>query len=253
MAYANDPIGTITANIIGTQNLLEFAVAHHAQRFAFASSNEIYGENRDDVELFKEDYCGYIDSNTLRAGYPESKRAGEALCQAYKRQKGLDVVIPRLTRSYGPTLARSDTKAMTQFIRNGVAREDIVLKSAGTQHYSYTYVADAVSGLLMVLLAGVNGEAYNIADQASNVMLKDVAAMIAQESGNQVVFELPDAVEQAGFEGPAGSKQVTSAGLACPVRYGNRPGAYAADFAGRSLEDVLTGPEPLVAKAISSC
>lgn len=199
VAYANDPIGTITANIIGTQNLLEFAVTHHAQRFAFASSNEIYGENRGDVELFKEDYCGYIDSNTLRAGYPESKRAGEALCQAYKRQKGLDVVIPRLTRSYGPTLARSDTKAMTQFIRNGVAREDIVLKSAGTQHYSYTYVADAVSGLLMVLLAGVNGEAYNIADQASNVMLKDVAAMIAEESGNQVVFELPDAVEQAGF------------------------------------------------------
>lgn len=45
-------------------------------------------------------FTGYINSNTMRAGYPESKRCGEALCQAYKTQKGLDVVIPRLTRSY---------------------------------------------------------------------------------------------------------------------------------------------------------
>lgn len=33
MLYATDPIGTITTNIIGVQNLLEFAVAHHAVRF----------------------------------------------------------------------------------------------------------------------------------------------------------------------------------------------------------------------------
>lgn len=99
VAYATDPIGTVTANIIGTNNLLKFAAEHSAERFAFASSNEIYGENRGDVELFDESYCGYINSNTLRAGYPESKRCGEALCQAYKKQKNLDVVIPRFTRS----------------------------------------------------------------------------------------------------------------------------------------------------------
>ena len=82
MQYATDPIGTITTNIIGLQNMLDFAVEHKCSRFAFASSNEIYGENRGDVELFDEEYCGYIDSNTMRAGYPESKRCGEALCQA---------------------------------------------------------------------------------------------------------------------------------------------------------------------------
>ena len=164
MLYSTDPIGTITTNIIGVQNMLDFAFEHNATRFAFASSNEMYGENRGDVELFDEDYCGYINCNTLRAGYPESKRCGEALCQAYKSQKGLDVVIPRITRTYGPTMLMSDTKAISQFIKKSIAGEDIVLKSAGTQYYSYTYVADAVSGLLYVLLCGENGEAYNIAD-----------------------------------------------------------------------------------------
>ena len=199
MQYSTDPIGTITTNIIGLQNLLDFAVEHHASRFAFASSNEIYGENRGDAELFDESYCGYINSNTLRAGYPESKRCGEALCQAYKAQKGLDVVIPRLTRSYGPTMLMSDTKAISQFIKKGIAGEDIVLKSAGTQYYSYQYVADSVSGLLTILLKGENGEAYNIAEEHSDIMLRDLAAAIAEISGRKVVFEIPDAVEAAGY------------------------------------------------------
>ena len=199
VAYATDPIGTVTTNIIGTRNMLEIAAGSKGCRFLFASSNEIYGENRGDRELFDESYLGYIDCNTLRAGYPESKRCGEALCQAYRRQKGLDTVIARLTRSFGPTLLDSDTKAMSQFLRNGVRREDIVLKSKGDQFFSYTYAADAVSGLLTVLLCGADGEAYNIAEESSDVPLKDIAALIAEAAGTIVVFDLPDAVEAAGF------------------------------------------------------
>ena len=199
VAYATDPIGTVTANIIGTNNLLEYAVNHKTRRFMFASSNEIYGENRGDVEFFDEHYCGYIDSNTLRAGYPESKRCGEALCQAYLKQKDLDVVIPRLTRSYGPTMLMSDTKAISQFIKKGIEGEDIVLKSEGTQYYSYTYMLDAVAGLLTVLLKGDSGNAYNIADESGDIMLKDLASIIAGYADRKVVFELPDDVEKAGY------------------------------------------------------
>lgn len=199
MAYSTDPIGTITTNIMGLYHMIEFADRVHAERMAFASSNEIYGENRGDVEKFDERYLGYIDCNTMRAGYPESKRCGEALCQAYIAQKGMDVVIPRLTRSYGPTLLNSDTKALSQFLKKGLAHEDIVLKSAGTQYYSYTYLADAVAGLLTVLLCGKKGGAYNIADEESDIMLKDLAGIIAKASGTKVVFDVPDVVEAAGY------------------------------------------------------
>ncbi len=199
VAYATDPIGTITTNIIGTDNLLDFAAEHGCRRFVFASSNEIYGENRGDAELFDESYCGYIDSNTLRAGYPESKRCGEALCQAYLKQKGLDVVIARFTRSYGPTVKLSDTKAITQFIKKAISGEDIVLKSEGKQYYSYTYVSDAVSGFFTVLLKGECGEAYNIADIRSDITLKDLAELIADHAGKKVIMEIPDEIESAGY------------------------------------------------------
>ena len=199
LLYATDPVGTITTNVIGTQNMLEFALKHNASRFVFASSNEIYGENRGDVELFDEDYCGYINCNTLRAAYPESKRCGEALCQAYKAQNGLDVVITRLTRSFGPTMLMSDAKAVSQFIKRGIAGEDIVLKSSGNQYYSFTYMADAVSGLLWSVLKGNSGEAYNISDEDGDITLKDLAETIAQICGKRVIFEIPDTVEAAGY------------------------------------------------------
>ena len=199
VAYATDPVSTIVMNVSATKELLDLAVEKKCRRFVYASSVEIYGQNRGDVERFKEDYCGYIDSNTLRAGYPESKRCGEALCQAYIKQYGLDIVIPRIARVYGPTLQRSDTKALSQFIFDALAGKNIVLKSEGKQHFSYLHVADAVSGILTIMLKGENGSAYNVADDASNIRLHDLAQMIAMQCGRKVVFELPDATEKTGF------------------------------------------------------
>lgn len=199
IAYAQQPVSTITTNIIGTLNLLELASKKHCKRSIFASTVEIYGENRGDVEKFEESYCGYLNCNTMRAGYPESKRAGEALCQAFIRQEGLDIVIPRFPRIYGPTMQMSDSKASSQFLKRALAGEDIVLKSKGDQYFSYCHVADAVSGMLICLLRGTCGEAYNIADEQSDICLRDLAKMIADYAGTKVVFELPDEVESAGY------------------------------------------------------
>lgn len=199
VAYASDPIGTISANVMGTANLLDWATTVSCERFVFLSSVEIYGENKGDTDKFSEEYLGYIDCNTLRAGYPESKRTGEALCQAYIKQKGLDIVIPRLSRCYGPTMLSSDTKALSQFINKGINGEDIVLKSEGTQLYSYAYMADAVSGIIKLMLDGECGGAYNVVSDESDIMLKDLAKIIADYVGKKVIFELPDETERAGY------------------------------------------------------
>lgn len=199
VAYATEPVSTIVMNVSATKELLDLAVEKECKRFVYASSVEIYGQNRGDCEKFNEDYCGYIDCNTLRAGYPESKRCGEALCQAYIKQHNLDVVIPRLARIYGPTLLSTDTKALSQFIHNALNGEDIVLKSEGRQFFSYLHVADAVSGLLTVMLKGENGAAYNVADEKSDITLRDLAALIAEQCGRKVIFDIPDDAEKAGF------------------------------------------------------
>ena len=197
--YSVDPVGTITTNVLGMNNILKYSVNHKPERIFMMSSVEVYGENRGDIELFDENYLGYINCNTARAGYPESKRVSEALCQSYINQYGLDVVIGRFSRVYGPTMLKDDSKALAQFIKNALNNENIVLKSDGNQLFSYTYVVDAVGASLAIIINGLNGEAYNIADKASNVRLKDLAQILADYNNKKVVFELPDEVERKGY------------------------------------------------------
>lgn len=199
LQYSEDPVGTIASNIIGTKNLLGYAVSHGAKHFCFVSSVEIYGENRGDTEKFDESYLGWIDCNTLRAGYPESKRVGETLCNAYNKTYGLEFSIPRLSRVYGPTMLLSDTKAISQFIKKAAASEDIVLKSEGNQKYSYTFVTDAAAGILYTILQGEKGQAYNVADEESDIALKDLAQTLARIANTKVIFELPDEKERRGY------------------------------------------------------
>ena len=52
---------------------------------------------------------------------------------------------------------------------------------------------------LYLLLYGKSGEAYNVADENSEITLKDLAGILAEAAGSRVVFELPDAVERAGY------------------------------------------------------
>lgn len=199
LQYSNYPIETITANVIGTYNLLKLAVDKEAKRFLFASSVEVYGENKNDVERFDEKYLGYIDCNTLRAGYPESKRTGEALCQAFIKQKNIDAVIARLSRVFGPTMLMNDSKAASQFIKNSINNEDIVLKSEGLQEFSYSYVFDAVIGMMICLTKGKCGEAYNVSDEKFDIKLKDFAKACADASNKKVIFDLPSETEKAGY------------------------------------------------------
>lgn len=199
LQYANDPIGTITANIIGTKNVLDLALKKQGCRIVFLSSVEVYGENRGDIEAFDEAYMGYLDCNTLRAGYPESKRAGEALCQAYIKAHGVDVIIPRFSRVYGPTMLATDSKAAAQFIGNAAAGKSVVLKSAGSQYYSYLYVGDAANAILYLLLHGKCGEAYNVAGYESDITLKEFACLAAQSAGVPMIYGTPSDEEKAGY------------------------------------------------------
>ena len=197
--YSGKPIETILTNVAGTNNLLEFAVKHRCKRFLFFSSVEVYGEKRGDCEKFKEDYCGYINSNTMRAGYPESKRTGETLCQAYIKEYGLDSVILRLARCYGPGILQNDSKALSQFIHRAKEKRDIILKSEGKQEFSYVYQADVVDAMCYFLQFGISGECYNVTGKDSDVSLKDLAEKIADMSGVLVKYELPDKNEAAGY------------------------------------------------------
>lgn len=196
--YKEDPVGTITTNIIGCDNLLKIAKEQKVERFLLASSVEIYGQGTD--SLMDENYCGYLNCNSFRSGYNEAKRTCETLCQSYLYQYGVNCVIARFARVIGPD-KKDDTKAMSQFLNCALAKNDIVLKSRGTQRYSFVYIADAVSGLLTILLNGLLGEVYNVSDDDEGYTLGQYAKLISEFSNTNVIFDIEenDSVSKATY------------------------------------------------------
>lgn len=195
--FASQPVEVIKSNIIGLSNLLEYGKAHELKRLLYVSSGEVYGEG--DGRVFTEEYSGYVDSMKSRSCYPSSKRAAETLCASYSSEYGMDIVVARPSHTYGPYFTESDNRVYAQFIRNVLRGEDIIMKSTGSQYRSWCYVVDCALALLYILLKGENGQAYNIADQNSNITIKELAEMIAQIGGQKVVMQLPSDAEKAGY------------------------------------------------------
>lgn len=196
-AFNRDPVGTMMSNIQGTKNLLDYGKEHGCKRFLFVSSGEVYGQGSASLESYSEEYSGYVNPVEPRSCYPNSKRAAETLCAAHKKQFGTDVVVVRPCHTYGPNATQSDNRANVQFVNSVLSGETILLNSAGTQLRSYCYIADNASGILTVLLNGVSGEAYNIANVDSIATIRQFADCCASKANSHVEFVSPDAVALA--------------------------------------------------------
>ena len=193
--FKTDPVGTIKANIIGLLNLLEFAKNKKVSRLLYTSTGEVYGQ-KDNIKEFKEDDIGYVNPDLARSSYPNSKRCAETLCVSFTEQYGVSTVIARPSHVYGPTYTKNDSRVYAEFIRNVLRDEDITLKSPGNQIRSYTYVADAVSALIYILLFGEDKEAYNVANPESVLSIREMAELIANIGNKKVLFDIPDGVDK---------------------------------------------------------
>jgi UDP-glucuronate decarboxylase len=182
--YETDPVGTIAANTLGTQHLLERAREAGAEGFLFFSSGEVYGEPP--VVPTPEDRYGYLDPTRVRSCYGESKRLGETLCVAYHHQHGVPATIVRPFHTYGPGVRLDDGRVFADFVADAAAGRPIVMRSAGTAVRAFCYLADAVAGFLTVLLRGEPGQAYNVGtDQPTSIL--ELARTVGDAFGLEVV------------------------------------------------------------------
>lgn len=177
--YGIDPVGTLSANTVGTANLLDYCNKRQCKRFLFFSSGEVYGVTKNQAHSIAETDYGYIDPVDVRSCYAESKRMGETMCIAWAHQFGCHASIVRPFHTYGPGLNLDDGRVFADFVNNIVHREDIVLKSNGLAKRTFCYLTDATIGFLTVLLKGSSGAAYNIANPSTEVSMRDLAHQLA--------------------------------------------------------------------------
>ena len=178
--FGLDPIGTMAANLQGTQNLLRFAKDQEAERFLLFSSGEVYGEVSAANIPTKEDAYGYLNPTALRSCYAESKRAAESLCVAWFHQHHVPVTIVRPFHTYGPGMDLEDGRVFSDFVADIVHGRDIVMKSSGSARRAFCYLADATLGFFTVLLKGENCEAYNVGNDQAEVSIMELAHCLAR-------------------------------------------------------------------------
>ena len=104
--YSTDPVGTLSANTLGTAALLELARTSAVKGFLYFSSSEVYGQPPR-VPTAEGDY-GVVDPTNVRACYAESKRMGENMCVSWHHQHGVPVKIVRPFHTYGPRMQLDD-------------------------------------------------------------------------------------------------------------------------------------------------
>ncbi|MBH0116130.1 NAD-dependent epimerase/dehydratase family protein [Salinibacterium sp. NG253] len=186
--YLDRPVETMLANILGLSTMFDLARAKSAKKVLYISSSEVYGQ-REGTHPYAENDFGYLDILNERAGYPSSKRAGESLCVAYGMEYGIESVIVRPGHIYGPSVRSSDNRASAEFTRKAVAGNDVVLRSKGNQLRSYCYSLDCASAILTVLLHGERANAYNISNPQSICTISDIAEVIAEAGGVEVLYD----------------------------------------------------------------
>jgi UDP-glucuronate decarboxylase len=176
--YSTDPVGTLSANTLGTAQLLELARNHQASGFLYFSSAEVYGKAAH-VPTSESDY-GYLDPLEVRSCYAESKRMGENMCVSWHHQFDVPAKIVRPFHTYGPGMQLDDGRVYADFVADAVNGRDIVLKSDGLTRRSFCYLADATAGFWMVLLSGANAQAYNIGNPDGEISIRDLASLVAE-------------------------------------------------------------------------
>ena len=182
--FIEKPVETILTTVDSTRNLLEYSRINKVKSMLYISSMEVYGAL--DHELVNENESGIINPLALRSSYPQSKRLAENLCVSYAAEYDVDVKIVRPTLTFGPGVSATDNRVFAQFAKAAIAKRDIVLNTKGGTKRDYLYTADAMKGILSILLLGSKGEAYNLSNQDSYCTIYEMAELCCSLANNEI-------------------------------------------------------------------
>jgi UDP-glucuronate decarboxylase len=184
--YQFNPVRTIQANVLGVTNMLELAKRTRA-RILQASTSEVYGDPK--VHPQKEDYWGNVNPIGVRSCYDEGKRVAETLMMDYSRQHAVDVKIVRIFNTYGPRMAVSDGRVVSNFIVQAIRGDDITVYGKGEQTRSFCYISDMVGGLVDMMNKQDFAGPVNLGNPREFTILSLARKIIElTQSKSQIVF-----------------------------------------------------------------
>ena len=131
-------------NVNGTLNLLEACRLNKVDRFIFASSNAVVGEQEPPIDETK--------IPRPLSPYGASKLAGEALCSTYYHSFGLKTISLRFSNLYGPH-SEHKPSVIARYIDCARKGEPLVIYGDGNQTRDFVHVDDVCQAIHLSLTA----------------------------------------------------------------------------------------------------
>lgn len=160
-------------NADGTQNVLEVARESAVDRFCYMSTASVYGPPS---------YLPIDEKHPMNPAEPygASKLAGDRLTSAYTRAYDMSTVIVRPFNIFGPGQPKYNVvpTIIDQALKSGTVELGNLTPSR-----DFTYIDDAVNGIIRTFEAGKDGEAYNLG-RGEPVSIGTLAEQIVEQTGS---------------------------------------------------------------------
>jgi UDP-glucuronate 4-epimerase len=175
-----NPLAYQQVNVIGLQNMLDFAKEKKVKQFVFASSSSVYGVN--DHYPWKED-----EQLMPISPYASSKLSGEMLGHVYSKLFGIRFIALRFFTVYGP--GQRPDLAIHKFTKAILQAKPITMYGDGSTSRDYTFVEDTVQGVISAI--SYTKSDFEIINLGNNytITLRDLIAAIENITGKKAVIE----------------------------------------------------------------
>ncbi|MGH3319028.1 MAG: NAD-dependent epimerase/dehydratase family protein [Streptosporangiaceae bacterium] len=231
-ASARSPAHAVRVNVDGALDVFEAGVEAGVRRVVDLSSEEVYGH-------FPRDPVTEDSPREPISPYGISKLAVEQLGGHYADHRGLDYVAVRLSWVYGPGFPRR--RLPHPWLEDIAAGRNSRLPRGGDQRIDFTYVSEAVRGILAIHDAPrLTHRSYNIAS-GTGTSIRRLADLLREQRPTWEAcvgdgpLELAPGVEAA----RKGALSIERA----REELGYQPMVSLADGLERTLRSLVAGPE----------
>ena len=178
-----EPVRTLVTNVQGTETVLEYC-NRFGKRVLIASTSEVYGDHREEVELDEGARRIYGPTTQRRWAYADSKAMDEFLALAHHQERGLDCIIVRLFNTVGPRQSGQYGMVIPNFVHNAIAGRTIEIHGDGHQTRCFCHVGDTIRALQGLMDAReLSGDIFNVGSQ-NKISILELAERIKAATGS---------------------------------------------------------------------
>ena len=195
------PVHTIVTNLEGSEIVLDHC-ARFEKRVLVASTSEVYGDHRSPEPLHEDARRVYGPTTQKRWLYADSKAMDEYLALAYRQERGLNFVIPRLFNTVGPRQSGQYGMVVARFAQAAVAGLPLEIHGDGTQTRTFCHVQDTIRALKGLMESEEStGQIFNVGSR-NHISVGGLATRILELAGSssEVVYVPYDKVYGLGID-----------------------------------------------------